>query len=280
MSFNVLSLFDGISCGQIALEQAGVAYDRYYASEIDKHAIKVTQKNYPYTDQVGDVANIRVLPGEISLLLGGSPCQGFSSIGKGLNFEDPHSKLFFEFVRIMKEAEPKYFLLENVPMKAAYRDVISSYMGVEPIEINSSTVSAQNRLRLYWTNIPRKHLLRNAQEYLDDVIDHSYTGYRVPLNWEKRVPADLPKYCDPYNKKEIKHKSTALRTNVNNGNMWIRVPDGYRNLSRREAEKLQTVPAGYTDAVSESQAKKMLGNGWTVAVISHLLRGIKCSEES
>jgi len=152
---NVLSLFDGMSCGQIALNKIGVEYDKYFASEIDKHAIKETMINYPDTIQVGDVTKIVAsdLP-KIDLLIGGSPCQGFSFSGKQLNFEDPRSKLFFEFVRLLKECEPTYFLLENVVMKKEYEQVITDYLGVEPIQINSTLVSAQNRVRLYWTNIP------------------------------------------------------------------------------------------------------------------------------
>lgn len=155
---NVLSLFDGISCGQVALERAGIKYNKYFASEIDKYAIQIAQKNYPNTIQLGDVQFVTGHQfdaiGGIDLLIGGSPCQGFSFAGKQLNFKDPRSALFFEFVRLKRELKPKYFLLENVKMKKEYQDVISEYMGVEPIEINSALVSAQNRKRLYWTNIP------------------------------------------------------------------------------------------------------------------------------
>lgn len=152
---NVLSLFDGMSCGQIALNRSGIKYDNYFASEIDKHAMKVTMANYPNTKQIGSVTEVKAkdLP-KIDLLIGGSPCQGFSFAGKQLNFDDPRSKLFFEYVRILKECKPKYFLLENVKMKKEYQDVISEKLGVQPIEINSALVSAQNRKRLYWTNIP------------------------------------------------------------------------------------------------------------------------------
>lgn len=149
---NVLSLFDGMSCGQIALERAGIKVENYYAAEIDKYAIQVTKANYPNTIHLGDVTKVRDI--KCDLLIGGSPCQGFSFAGKQLNFEDERSKLFFEFVRLLNECKPKYFLLENVKMKKEYQDVITSYLGVEPIEINSALVSAQNRKRLYWTNIP------------------------------------------------------------------------------------------------------------------------------
>ena len=149
---NVLSLFDGMSCGRIALERAGIKVDKYYASEIDKYAITITKKNFPNTIHIGDVTKIKAEDLEpIDLLMGGSPCQGFSFAGRQLNFDDPRSALFFEFVRLLKECKPKYFLLENVRMKKEYQDVITEHLGVEPIMINSALVSAQNRKRLYWT---------------------------------------------------------------------------------------------------------------------------------
>jgi len=152
---NVLSLFDGMSCGREALERCGFWVDNYFASEIDKYAMWVAKKNYPDTIHIGDVTQVKGsnLP-QIDILIGGSPCQGFSFAGKQLNFEDPRSKLFFEFVRLLKECKPKYFFLENVKMKREHQDVISKYLGVEPKELNSSRVSAQSRKRLYWTNIP------------------------------------------------------------------------------------------------------------------------------
>lgn len=271
----VLSLFDGMSCGQIALNRAGISYGKYYASEIDKHAIKVTQHNYPDTIQLGSVTKIKGtdLP-QIDLLIGGSPCQGFSFAGKQLNFYDPRSKLFFEFVRLLEETKPKYFLLENVRMKKEFVEVINKHLGVESICINSSLMSAQNRVRHYWTNIPNVTVPDDKNIFLDDIIDHTYKDYRIPKNWHLRVPYNRPLYCDPYNKKGISDKSTALRTNVNNGNMWVRVDGGYRNLTVREAELLQTVPVGFTNIISESQAKKCLANGWTVDVIVHIFRGL------
>jgi len=169
---NVLSLFDGMSCGQIALNRLGIKYDNYFASEIDKYAMKVTEANYPNTRQMGSVEFINGvnLP-KIDLLFGGSPCQGFSFAGKQLNFSDPRSKLFFEFVRILKETKPKYFLLENVKMKKESQNIITEYLGVEPIEINSNLVSAQNRRRLYWTNIPGVEQPKDKEIYLKDIIE-------------------------------------------------------------------------------------------------------------
>lgn len=154
----VLSLFDGMSCGAIALREAGIEVKQYFASEIDKTAIRQTTYNFPETIQLGNVVNISAsdLP-PIDLLIGGSPCQGFSFAGKQMNFKDPRSVLFFEYVRILNEIRTYNpdvkFLLENVRMRTEYENVISEHLGLEPVAINSSLVSAQNRLRLYWTNI-------------------------------------------------------------------------------------------------------------------------------
>ena len=150
---NVLSLFDGMSCGQIALNRAGVKYNKYFASEVDKYAIQVAQANYPQTIQLGDVKQVQksfFIDDPIDLLMGGSPCQGFSFAGKQLNFTDPRSKLFFEFIRLRDALKPKYVLLENVRMKKESENVITKYMGFPPQAINSASVSAQNRHRLYW----------------------------------------------------------------------------------------------------------------------------------
>lgn len=275
---NVLSLFDGISCGQLSLKRLGIPITNYFASEIDKDAITVANSNFPSTVHLGDVRNVKGadLP-KIDLLIGGSPCQGFSFIGKGLNFEDERSKLFFEYVRVLHEVKPKYFFLENVKMNKVSSKVISDILQVEPVLLNSALVSAQNRQRLYWTNIPFTNTkIEDLGITLEDIIDFSYTGYAIPKNWSSRVPTGAPKFVDPYNKSAItSNKSTTLRTNVNNGNMWVKVPDGYRNLSVAECEKLQTVPTGYTDKVSSSKAKKLLGNAWTVDVVSLWFKSLK-----
>jgi DNA-cytosine methyltransferase len=179
---NVLSLFDGMSCGQIALNKLGIKYDNYFACEIDKYAMQVTQHNFPDTIQLGDVQFVTKETfgtHKIDLVIGGSPCQGFSFAGKQLNFEDPRSALFFEFVRLVKELKPKHFLLENVKMKKEYQDVITQYMGVEPIEINSALVSAQNRRRLYWTNIPNIEHPEDKGIVLKDIIESGYVDDRM-----------------------------------------------------------------------------------------------------
>jgi site-specific DNA-cytosine methylase len=261
---NVLSLFDGMSCGQIALNRAGIKYDNYFASEIDKHAIKVTQHNYPNTIQLGDVTQIKGsdLP-KIDLLIGGSPCQGFSFTGKQLNFEDPRSKLFFEFVRLKNEVNPKYLLLENVRMKQESQNTITDYLGVEPIEIDSSLVSAQRRKRLYWTNIPNIVNPKNKKIMLKDIIGE-YDGIWV--------------YPRGYNKGGIQSyngKSPTITTSSWEHNFFI-IKNGIKEPFTQEiCEKLQTLPIGYTNILSKSKAIKHIGNGWTVDVIAHIFKNIE-----
>ena len=169
---NVLSLFDGMSCGRLALDRLDIKVDKYYASEIDKYAIQVSEANYPDIIRLGDVCDVKAEDLEpIDLILAGSPCQGFSFAGQQLAFDDPRSALFFEFVRLLKECKPKYFLLENVKMKKQYLDVISEQVGVEPILINSALLSAQNRQRYYWTNIPNIEQPEDRGILLRDVLE-------------------------------------------------------------------------------------------------------------
>lgn len=180
---NVLSLFDGMSCGQIALGQLGIQVNKYYASEVDKYAIKVAKKNYPHTIHIGDVTKVDGTKlDKIDLLIAGSPCQGFSFAGQQLNFKDPRSALFFEFVRLFKECAPKYFMLENVRMKQEYQDVISEHLGVKPIMINSALVSAQNRVRLYWTNIPNITQPEDRGIVLKDILENSIATDEMTTN--------------------------------------------------------------------------------------------------
>lgn len=421
MGINVLSLFDGISCGQVALERAGIKVDNYYASEIDKYAIQITQKNYPNTIQLGDVRNIKGedLP-KIDLLIGGSPCQGFSFAGKQLNFDDPRSKLFFEYVRLLEETKPKYFLLENVKMKKEYQDVISRYLRVEPIEINSALVSAQNRKRLYWTNIPGITQPEDKGILLKDIVHEQFDEILFDVNINRfninpsgkgmngnaysvsnfksntlttnkgegqKIAIPLNEYIVPFDEtlmifdKEVEkgkvgyfrkdsqanrvyyihdkavtlcgeagggaakmgqylfgevkknyfqydlsgkgHNSqdqrayyldgkhgtlpsssasskckvlfgciTPDRVNkkqngqrFNDGKKFYTLTtqdkhgiliEGYiRKLTPVECERLQTLPDNYTEGISNSQRYKCLGNGWTVDVIAHILKGLK-----
>ncbi len=195
----VLSCFDGMSCGQIALERAGIKVDKYYASEIDKYAIQVTQANYPNTIQLGSITEWRTWAIEKpDIIIGGSPCQGFSFAGKQLNFEDERSKLFFVFVDILKHYKPKYFLLENVKMKKEYQDIITEHLGVEPIEINSNLLSAQNRKRIYWTNIPGVTIPNDKGILLKDVV-HENESINTAWNgnyWFEK----LSEYIVPFDK--------------------------------------------------------------------------------
>jgi DNA (cytosine-5)-methyltransferase 3A len=301
---NVFSAFDGMSCGQIALNRAGIKYDNYFASEIDKHAIKVTQTNYPNTIQLGDVTKIKAedLP-KIDLLIGGSPCQGFSFAGKQLNFEDPRSKLFFEFVRLIKELTPKYWLLENVVMKKEYEKIISEFLGVEPILINSNLVSAQNRKRLYWANFEitqpadKEINLIDILETDDSISQSAIRGIRLNKATILGRRLNDRGVRDDYNKDvpitqclEVRatsiNKSNCLTT-VEKDNVLTTMPIGrhkdafknnlpFRYYTLKEYCRLQTVPENYfTNIVSESQAKKMLGNGWTVDVIAHIFSFLK-----
>jgi DNA (cytosine-5)-methyltransferase 3A len=384
---NVLSLFDGMSCGQIALNRAGIKYDAYFASEVDKYAIKVAQANYPDTVQIGDVTQVdhtRLPFGGIDLLMGGSPCQGFSFAGKQLNFNDPRSKLFFEFIRIRDEVKPKYVLLENVRMSKSAQDIISAWLGFQPQALNSSTVSAQNRYRLYWFG---KRVLREAKPtgntygydaipippmedkglVLKDILEADHNEPPVPINprnakhhkhpyqkslcttatmykgagnngmtiVDRLIPVGMAEEYAHYNyraTKEVYHmdgKAPTLLT-MQGGNrepkvatysakggrivnrrldkngvrkdyqmdlplepqVEVRADDKsnclttvqkdnvvvegmtWRKLTPLECERLQTVPDNYTNHVSKTQRYKMIGNGWTVDVIAHILKGV------
>lgn len=385
---NVLSLFDGMSCGQIALDKLGIKPDHYFAAEVDKYAIQVTKANYPNTIHLGDVRDVmwpETFEGiKIDLLIGGSPCQGFSFAGKQLNFDDPRSKLFWEYVRLLKECKPKYFLLENVRMKQESMDVITEALGVEPIFINSSLVSAQNRQRYYWTNIPFDGVPEDKGIMLRDILEttpvdahyeagkhlvsgykggnqlnpsyksqantihslndksgtlcagtHGYSNGYIPTSTGLVQVGETEEY-QHYNNSQIKRvyhpdgKAPTLLINQG-GNREPKVathdPKGGRIVNRRldengtrkdydksiplqprvevreddktnclstvykdsvvvedmtwrkltplECERLQTVPDGYTAHVSNTQRYKMLGNGWTVDVITHIMKGME-----
>lgn len=296
---NVLSLFDGISCGMIALERAEVKVTNYYASEIKKSAIKCSAFNYPNIIHIGDVTKVRfsngVLytengeynTGGIDLLIGGSPCQDFSSLkwinwqAKGLDGEK--SRLFYEYLRIFKEINPKYFLLENVKMKKAAEKELSDFLGVTGVHINSNLVSYQNRPRIYWTNIPRATIPSdkniNFQDYKE--TDEELLAYTAV----KRTPARERMWNNGKGKNSvgtcanITHAKkifciTRKQDRAPNSGL-IEYKDFCRYLSRKEIELGQTLPLGYTDCLTYSQMQDVCGDGWTVDVIAHLFKGLR-----
>lgn len=294
---NVLSLFDGMSCGQLALYRSNIKVDNYFASEIDKSSIRVTQHNFPNTTQLGDINNWKSwnLP-KIDLILAGSPCQGFSINGKKLNFDDPRSKLFFTFVDILHHYSPKYFLLENVVMyKKQWEYIISKCVGVPPVMIDSKHFSAQSRKRLYWTNIPLlpyqhknlliKDIVDDADELLTIVEIKNYFDILSAIGINHRTKHSKERILGNIRGKDQKLNcltASACSGNIaGNGGTTVLIGKNkltnelyYRVNTRKESELAQTVPVGYTDIVSTHQAKKMLGNGWTVDVIAHILSGI------
>jgi len=276
---NVLSLFDGMSCGQIALNKLGIKYDNYYASEIDEAAMSVTQFNYPNTIQIGSITELQSsqLP-KIDLLFGGSPCQSFSNAGNGTGF-DGKSGLFYDFVRLLKECKPTYFLLENVKMKKEWEDIISEELGVQPIKINSNLVSAQNRERLYWTNIPVVGLPDDKKIYIEDILDTNFDS----KYWLKERNSELlskkvsiegaPDICciDVYNKKFKKDRKSPTLTLPHHNSLRLLQDGKFRKLTPNECERLQTVPVDYTNTgIADIHRYSMLGNGWTVDVIAFI----------
>lgn len=278
---NVLSLFDGISCGQVALNRAAISYDKYFASEIDQNAIKITQNNFPETIQIGSVVDVKAssLP-KIDLLMGGSPCQGFSFAGKQLNFDDPRSKLFFEFVRLKKELDPEWFLLENVKMKKEYQDKISELMGCEPVFIDSKDFSAQSRKRLYWTNIPIEEWVSDAGEQLNDILLDGWESdreksYCIDANYGKGT--NFKRYFHRGSRQIVfRHGRIPGKPTEAEANEFQRtMQDDWRMLTPEECERLQTLPDGYTAGVKKHDRYHALGNGWTVDVIAHIFKGMK-----
>lgn len=284
---NVLSLFDGMSCGRIALDRAGVAVTNYYASEIDKYSILVSKHNYPSIIQIGDVLKVSYKDGilhtengdfnvgKIDLLIGGSPCQSISNLGdkKGL---DGKSGLFWEYARLLKETQAAYFILENVKGSKKALAAIDLELNTKSVEFNSNLVSAQNRKRLYWSNIP--YVLPTSKdiklvEILDEyreIHDISASRFRWLLS-EKGLATVNKKYAaiDPEKANCLTARSDAS-WNCN----YVTRQGKITKLSPEEYEKLQTVPVGYTSIVKTSERYRMLGNGWTVDVIAHILKGI------
>lgn len=285
----VLSLFDGISCGMVALERAGIKVDTYYASEIDKNAIAISQKNYPNIVRLGDVTKWREWEidwSHIDLLIGGSPCQGFSFAGKMLNFNDIRSKLFFVYVDILNHIKSKNpnirFLLENVKMKSEWQDVISEYLGVKPIRINSELVSAAKRDRLYWANFDIE-MPCDKNISFDDINQHSTdwlseTYISKVANWKaQQKPLDNATFIGMNAKLPC---LTARGYNQSHSGM-ILISDGskYRYLTNNEAELAMTLPIDYTEGISDRERARCLGNGWTVDVIAHIFTYLKSEYE-
>jgi len=290
---NVLSLFDGMSCGQIALDQLNIKVDNYFASEIDKYAIRITKKNYPNTKHIGSVTDVKGcdLP-NIDLLIGGSPCQNLSHTvinnikhNKGLQGEK--SSLFYEYLRILTEIKPKYFMLENVGgMSTENKNLISLALEVEPIEIDSNLLSAQDRKRLYWTNIPNIKQPKDKEIILNDIVldaelvdgKYWYDKEFVYNGDDKKVQATLNlKGHDILKRVNNLNNKSATLTCCRGGNLQKKVyQDGKcRKLTPLEYERLQTVPDNYTQGESDSQRYNMIGNGWTIEVIKHIFKGIQ-----
>lgn len=293
----VLSLFDGMSCGRIALERNNQKVSKYYASEIDKYAIAVSQYNYPDTIQLGDINNWRdwdIDWASIDLVLAGSPCQGFSFSGKGLAFDDPRSKLFFVFVDTLNHVKSLNqnvtFLLENVQMKREWQDIITEYTGTEPILINSSLVSAQSRKRLYWTNIPnvsqpldRKIGWGSIREY---GVDNNFYYTENGLAWISKhsIRKNKPLRVWKNNEKCQMIEASHFKNYSSQRFFGIQDESGLRYITPLECERAQTLPDNYTKygclenktmEISNTQRYKMTGNGWTVDVICHILKGMK-----
>lgn len=270
----------------VALERAGIPIERYVAYEIDENAIKVSKHNYPQIEHCGDVTKADFTQyKDFDLLIGGSPCQDLCCMGSRKGLKGEKSKLFFEFVRAMREAKPKWFLLENnASMSQQNKAIISEIMGVEPILINSSDFSAQTRKRLYWTNIPISNWkpknivindiaqpIENKRDYLitDKVLKYlsnEYTGRKI----QKTVSSKIKTLCD---------KSKCLGTYCgdygNNTGLIIKYDNGeYYSITPTEAERLQTLPDNYTACIPPKKRFFAIGNGWTVDVIAHILRGI------
>ena len=283
---NVLSLFDGMSCGRIALQKAGIKVNQYYASEIDKHAIKVTQHNYPNTIQIGDVTKISYKDGvlytengnfkvgKIDLVTGGFPCQSLSLANRGGgNVDEGKSALFFEMLRLLREVQPTYFLAENVKMNENSKNIISEALGVKPIKINSSLVSIQNRDRLYWTNLVEDLKIEDRGLYLRDLycadFDEKLILKGKGLN---KLQRPRNRAIDIFSDKvpTLMKSQEKLPTDA----VIFKQGDVYRYPTVREAEMMQTVPLDYTDVegVTYNNKMGMLGNGWTVDVIVEFLK--------
>ena len=292
----VLSLFDGISCGMVALERAGIPVERYVAYEIEPNAIKISKKNYSQIEHCGDVTTADFTQYEgFDLLIGGSPCQDLSNYKMGTTgaegLEGSKSNLFYHFVRALRECKPKYFLLENVAsMEQKWADIISAELGVQPIMINSALVCAAERKRLYWTNIPVKELPKDKGITLKDIIlpatevpENFWYGDKYEYTYngdDKKVQCTLHVKGWHRNMKEVYNINGKCNTVLCDGSGGHRQKKIYQNGKCRrlmpiEYERLQTLPDNYTDCVANSHRYNGAGNGWTVDVIAHIFTYLK-----
>lgn len=277
----VLSLFDGISCGMVALERTGIPVERYVAYEIEEDAIKVSKHNYPMIEQKGNVFDAKYTEGEFDLLIGGSPCTYWSiaktdgkreTTSSGFGFE-----LFMQYVRALKEVKPKYFLYENnFSISKEIKEEISKHLGVEPMMINSSLVSGQSRKRCYWTNIPNVTMPEDKGIKLYDVVDFSTHKFRGVGEWVFSYWGDKQKI---ETLKTVKsEKSHTLTTSKTHSMGYYLSEDKrtYCNLSVNDYELLQTLPLNYVDGcdIKSTSKYRAIGNGWTVDVISHIFKGL------
>lgn len=302
----ILSLFDGISSGRIAFERAGISIEKYYASEINRYAEIISEANYPDIIRLGDVTKWREWNiDRPDLICAGSPCQGFSMAGKHKNFSDSRSILFFDFMEIINHYKPKYFLLENVKMKKEHQDIISRLIGCEPIEINSALLSAQNRKRNYWTNIPGVEQPEDSNIFLKHIVyqrDHGFNkgGFKMhkaptltTSSWEhnnfifQHAHGNTP--FGIFEKEKSPCLTCSFSRNIYKYSGNPACIEKYKDYSYRElkdaglirkftpieAELLQTLPDNYTNYVSDTQRYKAIGNGWTIDVIAHILRNLQ-----
>ena len=279
----VLSLFDGISCGMVALERAAIPVEKYVAYEIDDNAIKVSKNNYPFIEHCGDVlkADFTKYKG-FDLLIGGSPCTYWSIAKTNGERETTPSglgwDLFKEYVRALKESECKYFLYENnFSISPHIKAAITKELNVEPIMINSSLVSAQNRKRLYWTNIPGVNQPIDKNIELKDILKSTHEWKKVS-NWVYSKWGEKQK-IDTLKKLSSKKSSTLTTRKTHPVNYYLNEDKTmYTNLDSEEWEKLQTLPVGYTSILSEVNRHKAIGNAWTVDVIAHIFSYLRGDE--
>lgn len=285
----VLSLFDGISCGMVALERANIPVERYAAYEIEKNAIKISKKNYPQIEHMGDVFKAKYDLGEFDLLIGGSPCTYWSIAQKAESRETTSEgigwELFNQYLRALKEVRPKYFLYENnKSMSADIKREITRHLGVEPILINSATVSAQNRQRLYWSNIPNITTPRDKNILLSDIIESGSVDRDKSLCITRRYAGfngSQSYMCRRYFGKSMgqavfEGDIAEIKEKWSNNPYFETNDKNIRQLTVKECERLQTLSDGYTDnaGVSDRMRYEAIGNGWTVDVIAHILKNI------